>query len=392
MAHVDVKSVVGDVERLTGCSVVRKDNINGERMLTINVTKLDHNEHAYNLVKNENIIIYQDEEYVIKKHNEKTIGKSVKSNCVAIHKFFDDFKNKFVDNVISGQVDLNSLAGFIVNELDYQIVIDKSKLPEAVEIDSFGWKNALVLFKEMLTLFGAEFDVQGKTVYVSREIARYTDYQMRHKLNIKDPSKEIDTSSFATRIKGYGKKNEDGSYTAYAEYISPLSKIYGIKDAEFIQDDKFTDNASLLEHIKRTLNDSIDITIKQTLVQLKELGMGDVKKGDYVWCIIDPFDIDVRIRISEIEDYSDDTKSPNITLGTIKKKASDIIAGFNATKQVVDKNELMSTGDKQKLNQIQVQTGQVVDLSSLVKENIDLKELVKKLDERIKVLEKPKTV
>jgi phage minor structural protein len=389
---VDIKSIVGKVERLTGSSITRKNSINGEKMITVNIPKLEYNEHAYSLVKNENILIYKDEEYVIKKHKEITLGTTVKTECVAIHKFFDDFKNKFVENVISGRISLHVLAKFVTSSLDYRIVIDSNGLPEAVEVENFGWKNALALFKEMLSLFGTEFDLHGKTIYVAKEITRYTDYQMRYQLNMKDPGKEIDTSSFATRIKGYGKQNEDGSYSVQAEYISPLATIYGLKDAEFIKDDKFTDKDSLLEHLKQTLNDGIDITIKQTLVQLKGLGMGEVCKGDYVWCTIDPFDIDVRIRVSEIEDFSDTMKSPNITLGTIRKKASDIIAGFHTTKQVVEKNELMSTTDKQKLNQINIQNGQVVDLSFLVEENNDLRQLVQKMDARIKVLEGNKPV
>lgn len=55
---------------------------------------------------------------------------------------------------------------------------------------------------------------------------------------------------FATRIMGIGKKSEDGKRAIVAEYISPLAEMYGIIDAVPVIDERFTNQESLLEHIK----------------------------------------------------------------------------------------------------------------------------------------------
>ncbi|SCC46529.1 phage tail protein [Bacillus wiedmannii] len=61
-------------------------------------------------------------------------------------------------------------------------------------------------------------------------------------------------TKFATRIIGIGKKSEDGKSAVVAEYISPLAEMYGIIDAAPVIDERFTNQESLLEHIKSILN------------------------------------------------------------------------------------------------------------------------------------------
>jgi hypothetical protein len=68
-----------------------------------------------------------------------------------------------------------------------------------------------------------------------------------------EKSVEKDLTKIATRIIGLGKKNEDGSHAVTAEYISPLAEVYGIIDATPVIDARFTDQESLLEHIKCVL-------------------------------------------------------------------------------------------------------------------------------------------
>src|SRR5690606_5499342 len=102
---------------------------------------------------------------------------------------------------------------------------------------------------------GAEFEVLGNHIHVKKRIGRDTDNQFRHKFNISNPQKEIDTSSFKTYIRGYGKQNEDGTYQAEAEYTSPLAEIYGIRHAKPVRDDRYTIKENLEERIIRELND-----------------------------------------------------------------------------------------------------------------------------------------
>ncbi|MGE6550803.1 phage tail protein [Bacillus mycoides] len=338
MSDLYIRSVSGLEEMLTHSKVSRKDNVNGEKLIDARIIKTVSNEHAYSLIYNENTLIYEDEEYIIKKLNEKTIGNSVVRTCKAIHRVFDDLKGNHIYEQISGTFRLDKLLEFALKGTGYKIIIYDHNLPLSVNVDNFGDDNSLNLFKDVLGKFGAEFEVQGKEITVIKEVGTYTDEQFRYFFNIKEPSQDIDTTSFATYIRGYGKKNEGGSYVVTAEYTSPLAKVYGIKHAKPVRDDRYTDYASLMERITRELNDSIDISVQLTAVEAETLGWQYKNKGDYVWCIIDPFDLDVRIRVVEIEEFSDRKKSTVYTLGTIKRKASNQMAALKVSQQAVKKD------------------------------------------------------
>lgn len=337
MLDLLVKSITGQVEMLTDSEVVRKAAVNGDKYISVQIVQTETNKLSFPLVQNENILIYDEEEYVIKQHKETTLGLVNKIECTAILKFFDELKNNRVYETETGTKRLDDLMNFALSSSGYTYSIISDELPLSIEVENFGDENSLALFKEILEKFGAEFEVINKHITVKKRIGTTTDNQFRYMYNISNPSKDIDTSSFATYIRGYGKQNEDGSYMAQVEYTSPLAEIYGIKHAQPVRDERFENENTLLEECIRTLNDNIDMSIQLTYVQLQEYGIQDVQLGDYVWCILDPFDIDIRIRVIEKEDYSNSNKAPVFTLGTVTKKATDIIASFNTTKSTVEK-------------------------------------------------------
>jgi len=334
---VYIKSITGEIEMLLDCEIARKDGVNGDKTISYSVTKTEGNEHAYPFVRNQNIFIYDGEEYVIKKFAERTRGKTTTCEGAAIHRMFEDLRYNYIYEQTSGAKTPQELFDFSIAGSGYTVVIDTTGLPASVEVQNFGDGKSTALLKSALEKIGAEFEVIGTTIHVAKELARYTDEQFRYLYNIKDPSQELSTEDFPTYIKGFGKKNEDGTYVVTAEYTSPLASLYGIKHADPVRDEKYTDYNSLLDRIKRELHDSIDISVKLTYVQLQELGITDVKKGDYAWCIIDPFGIDVQIRVVEEENYSNPNKSPVFTLGTLKKKASDIAVSFDTTQRTVNR-------------------------------------------------------
>ncbi|WP_238810176.1 hypothetical protein [Bacillus velezensis] len=71
MAILAVKDISGIAEPLPGFFATRSNGIEGEKTLNVTGYKTDLNQHGYKLVKNENILIYKDEEYIIKTHKEK---------------------------------------------------------------------------------------------------------------------------------------------------------------------------------------------------------------------------------------------------------------------------------------------------------------------------------
>ncbi|EJS61960.1 hypothetical protein ICU_05128 [Bacillus cereus BAG2X1-1] len=370
MSDLYIRSVSGTEEMLTDFEVSRKDGVNGDKVIDVKIIKTDTNEHAYSLVYNENTFIYEDEEYIIKGNKDRTSGNKVIRTCIAIHRVFDDLKGNRIYDQLSGTFRLNELLEFALKGTGYKIVIYNNNLPISVEVENFGDDESLSLFKSVLEKFGAEFEVEGNEITVMKEIGSYTDEQLRHFYNIKNPSREIDTSNFKTYIKGYGKKNDDGSYVVTAEYTSPLAKVYGIKHAKPVRDERYTNYDSLLERIKRELNDSIDISIKLTAVEAEELGWQYINKGDYVWCIIDPFDLDVRIRVVEVEEFSNKNKSSIYTLGTIKRKATDVMVDLKSSQQAA-KKEINDT----KITVIQTQKTVIKAVEDISNATIDVSEI-----------------
>ncbi|MCY9334126.1 phage tail protein [Bacillus spizizenii] len=338
MAIIAVKDLTGIAEPLPGFYATRSNGVEGEKTLNVLGYKTHTNQHGYKLVKNENILIFKNEEYIIKTHKEKTFKNGVGVEVTALHRIFDDLINYRVYDEISGTFRIDALLDFALKGSGYTFEVDKTDLPTSVKVENFGWDNSLSLLRSILEKFGAEFDYSGKHIRIAKKIGTKKDEPfLRYKYNISEPEKEIDTSSFATYIRGYGKQRDDGSYVVQAEYTSPLAKIYGIKHAEPVKDERFQDKESLLAEMKKKLGDSLEISLKFTAIELRNMGFDNVQKGDYLWCVIEPFDINVQLRVLNIEDYSNDSKPPVFSFGSITKKASDIIVDFDTTKKTVEK-------------------------------------------------------
>ncbi|WP_374960333.1 phage tail protein [Gilvibacter sp.] len=43
-----------------------------------------------------------------------------------------------------------------------------------------------------------------------------------------------------------------------------------------------------------------------------------IRKGDYVWCVLEPFDLKTKLRVVSVESYSDPKKSPVFTFGKVR--------------------------------------------------------------------------
>ncbi|MEU2530058.1 phage tail protein [Streptomyces sp. NPDC013087] len=496
MRDLFVQDLSGRMERLTDYSVTRKNAINNEKTIDVSCAKTDRNAHSFPMVQNENIFLYEDEEYVIKQTTLTARGVS----STGIHRVFCDLRDLYIYEVIEGENKrgIQSLLTIALDGSGYSFTVDSALVTMTAIVEDFGDASALELLTTICEKFGVEFECVGKMIYIAKEIARYTDHQLRYHFNVNAPSKEIATNDIKTYIRGYGKqydetdifdeykyagsadrsgtwyedaegaqefnsynpnaglefgvvtqtnndyftfnftgtglrmkmitsflggkvkfdidngaktktvslfkdyggkpsgvevfeiarglenkthtvkvsltgkdgsnpyttgsvrpvfimpkngdiigvyrlrKGDDEVYTSTAEYTSPLASVYGIRHAKPLRDDQYTDKASLLAALKAELHDYFEISLTLDYVELLDFGIQDIRKGDYVWCILDPFGIDVRIRVVEIEDYSNEATAPKFTLGTLRKTSNDIAVEFKKTSntlaKVVDSN------------------------------------------------------
>lgn len=126
----------------------------------------------------------------------------------------------------------------------------------------------------------------------------------------------------------YRNRVGDERYMAVAEYLSPNWTIYGIRDADPIQDDQFTDNASLLEHLEKIIQDVPEVSITLDFIDLRKAGypFEIPNEGDTVDLIYEPMkDVDITTRIMEIEETLNENLevvATKVTIGNYKKDAA----------------------------------------------------------------------
>ncbi|RYM02803.1 endopeptidase [Sporolactobacillus sp. THM7-7] len=318
----------GQEEMILDAEITRKNITNGQKTLDVTARQTERGQAAFSLLMNENYVIYGDDEYVIKNLTQSTKGRRTIKTFTAEHRYYEDLISMHIYDTLTGTYSLQQLCDFALAGTGYSVQIDTTGLDASVEVENFGDDNSSALFQSAIEKFACEYEITGKVFKIAKELSRHTDNQFRYLMNVQDPQMQIDTTNLCTYIRGFGKQNDDGSYVTTAEYTSPLASTYGIRHATPVRDERFTIHDDLLAYIKEQLTDSIPITITLTALQLERLGVQDVQKGDYCWVTLEPFGIDLELRVSEVDDYNTG-KSPAYTFGTLQKKAEDVLAGLS---------------------------------------------------------------
>jgi len=337
-----VTDLQGQSEFLTDYKELsRKQRVNGERSLSFLLLKTERNAHAFDLVQEESVVEYDGHKYRIKQLEERTIGNTPVKQVRADHVFFDII-DVYQYNTISGTKTISEALSFALNGTGWTFVVVGSF--STVQFENFGDDNAAALFQKILESYGAEFDIIGNEVRIYNQIGANSDFQFRYRHNIKTLEKIVKTDNLSTYIKGYGKRNDDGTYVATAEYTSPMAAIFGIRHAKPVYDERFTNNESLLEYIKSKLQDTPEISITIDFVDLAKAGypLPRPRLGDTVYLIYEPLNIDITTRILEITDYPESNRSPEVTLANFKESFADVSMRY--TKSQIEKIYNEQTG------------------------------------------------
>jgi phage minor structural protein len=338
-----VKNIVGNSELLTDYSnISRKQRVNGDRSLSFFVVETERNQHAFPLVVEESIVEYDGVEYRIKNVEERTITNVPVKSVTASHVFFD-IVDEFQYGVLTdGSKSISQALSHALANTGYTFtVIDAFG---SVSFEKFGNDTALALFQTILERYQAEFDIVGTDVKIRSKIGTTPDFQFRFKHNVKTFSKTVNSNNLSTYIKGYGKQNDDGTYVTTATYTSPESTKYKdrngnvkLRHAKPLYFDTITMQAALLTELQKALIDKPEISFELEFVTLKENGYPSEKPnlGDTIPTIYEPLNVDVDLRILEIEDYPESMKSPKVALSNVKRTFADV--QFNRFKNELDK-------------------------------------------------------
>ncbi|MEK4409376.1 phage tail spike protein [Bacillus sp. FSL L8-0642] len=333
-----VTDLTGNSEPLVGFKgFTRKRLVNGERTLSFSLFPYKENQVAFPITKEESVIEFEDEEYVIKLLKERNMGRKFYKQAEAIHKFYVDLKGKQKYEKYSGSMTFQSALDFVFEGTGYKTAVIDAFYAKSWE--NFGGENRLALLQKALKRYKAEMTVKGNLVTFRTQIGEDTDFQFRYNFNIKTFERIVDTTNLATYIRGYGK---DG---LMREYTSPNIKIFGKIDAPFVDDDRFTTVSGLDERIRNDLQDTPLISITIDFVDLRKAGYPYIvpNEGDRVFLIYEPMTVDVETRIVAIEEEYDENLElirTKVTLSNIKQDFSDAITSAidKSLSEIIDDN------------------------------------------------------
>lgn len=331
VTHIDGRS-----ELLTDYkSLQRKRRVNGEYSLSFLLFKTERNEHSFPLTVEESLVEYDGQKYRIKKMTEKTIGNTPVKQIQADHEFFD-LVDEYQYDTISGAKSLSVCLAHALAGTGYTFAVVDSF--SSVTFEKYGNDNALSLIQIALNRFGAEIDINGKHLVFYREIGRDTDIQFRYKHNIKTIEKFVDSSNLSTCIKGFGKKNEDGSYLVTAEYESPLASYYGRRHAQPVYDERYITQVGLMDRLVSDLKDTPDVSVKLEAAELEKAGINteQIELGDRIFTIYEPLNIDINARIVEMIEFPEEPTSNQFTIANFRNSFLDSVADFQRTKDRLD--------------------------------------------------------
>ncbi|CAG9608064.1 phage tail spike protein [Pseudoneobacillus rhizosphaerae] len=307
-AMLIVTDLFGNTEALTDVQNVEiYEEVNGDFSLSFTCLLTEKNAHSYPLVQEESIVELDGHEFRIKKMVEVNNRKQI----IAQHLFFETIDNQIYE-ISGGTLSLDAAATFALNGSGW--TFENGDVIESKLIPNFGEGNTVSLVNQICSEFLCERKIQpGRHLRFEKEVGEDNDQQFRYKHNIKTLKRTVDTTNFATVIKGYG---ADG---LVVEYRSPNIAIYGERHGEPIRDERFTIPENLLEKCKKEIQDEPEVSIE---VELSQLGF-EAQLGDKIWLIYEPLNLEFQTRIMSVKSWPFIKKSPVVELSNRKQTFID---------------------------------------------------------------------
>lgn len=269
-----------------------------------------------------------------------------------------DLHDKYVENKLTNTQSLDQCMKLITDGTSFNYVIHDSFSNYSFS-DGFGADYAdSLLMNNLKDNFGFEFYLDNWTIHIYKMLGKTDQFIFIDGYNASKIQWTEDYSNIRTKIKGIGKQNDDGTYAATAEYNSPAQTIWGVKQAAAIQDDRFTDNNSLLNYIKSQLQDYpiVQYTMERAEFEhhAKLSDINQVVIGNS-GLIKDRLGVEVDVRIIGKTFYPQDAKqNDTVTFGN---KLFDYAHNYAALQKARNSNESLG----KTLSKIQENVTSIID-------------------------------
>lgn len=285
----------------TSAPVFEQDTL-GNLTLEFTVNKTN-NEAGFNLLREESIVTAANYDFRVKQLIDDKPGRKT---ILAISTFFD-LAYQFKDETFGGTHTSKEFVSYLLANTGWTATCD---FTETETINKFGSKNIIQCVNQICDAFNCEFEIlPNYRVHFSKSLGPDNGAQYRYGHNIKTLSRKIDTTNLRTKITATGKEGLTVTYT------SPNHTLWGIRIADSISDERFTNSDNLVKKAKDSLIDYPEVSF-----ELDTLELLNKQLGEKVWLIYEPIEgleLQTRIlkRICILDELSDELKTIEVTLG-----------------------------------------------------------------------------
>lgn len=245
-------------------------------------------------------------------------------------------RQKELDDLMVSRIISNVTGSFTVENY-FKIVFDgsgyKFKIP--VKVPSSRWENAgdgdsrYEMFMNGLNRYGLEYtyDPSSKTFILEPFVEKTAAYYISNKVNANNLKLEEDASECYTFIRGYGGYDEGEPFTqgsVQIEFLHPLSKMIGKREAPPETDGRVTNVETMKHRLEAIINQSLKTSLSLDFIALRKHFPKAVPKiGDLVPVRDDILDIRDSVRIIEIKTVRDAHNKiikQDVVLGDIRRR------------------------------------------------------------------------
>lgn len=319
--------------QLAEAELTYKEAVNGEKSLTGTIYS---NDEVLHQMERGWSVMFNGDWYYITYVAPTDGGNSITVEFDAVHEFFFKMSKSVAYGTLKdGSHTAKEYLDFVFNGSGYSYTLLSQV--DAWEKQSFGDKNRLALFNDLISDMEMEFSIADSgRIMITSEIGQDLSTIVRKGFNLQELNLEYNVSDFVTYAKGFGAfidKNDESKGRYEAEYTSHLASVYGKLEADPITDERYTKTASLQAALKKAVDSSYSISVGISLEELQSAGYDydSPVPGDYILAVDEQLDFNQRIRIISVEEQY------NIYGERI---SSSVEAGsLSATKQKLDGSE-----------------------------------------------------
>lgn len=328
-----------------GYPIIEKDTT-GNFTLTMDASEKD-NPYSFGLIVEESIITANGFDFRIKQmeRNSRKGSKSV----LAQHVFFDNVWRR-QETTNGGTKTLNEFATFALQGTGWNFTSDVQGM---AQINGFGRDNVVKLVSLICEAFECEVEIiSNSKIHFSKQLGPDNDFVYRYGDNIIALDEKVSTDNLRTYIEATGKDDVKVSFT------SENASRWGIRKADPVSDERFTDSTNLLKKARESLQDEPEVSIELESVELL-----DRQLGERVWLIHEPMNFELQSRILKLNQIvvpnSDKFKTISVTIGNkLPKSLSEIVV--ETEKEIAETDEKLEESIQEYRSRFEVTDSNII--------------------------------